>query len=238
MNPRVSIVIPFYNDPYIGQAIESALSQTYDNIEIIVVDDGSTSYQHLIAPYGHRINYIGKANGGTASALNHGIQIASGKYVAWLSSDDRFYPDKVARQVHLMESIGAQASFTDYDVINEHGAVTQHRAGPKYPTFKAFVQTLRNSCPVNGCTVMMTKQLVEAIGYFNPGLPYTHDYDMWIRLILCRIDFHYLNEPLTAYRRHSNMGTVRHIERIVQEATSVSSAYGFLMDTLIAQLPD
>ncbi|TYP69862.1 glycosyltransferase [Paenibacillus methanolicus] len=238
MTPKVSIIIPFYNDPFIGQAIESALGQSYGNIEVIVVDDGSTSNQHLIAPYMHRIVYLGKANAGTASALNYGIQSASGKYVAWLSSDDRFYPDKVNNQVIFMESVGAQISHTDYDVINEHNAVTAHRAGLKYPTAKAFIQALRQGCPVNGCTVMMTKKIVEEIGYFNPGLPYTHDYELWIRMVLCRIDFHYLNEPLTAYRRHTNMGTVRHFDRIMDEAGSVNRAFAPLMDTLIAQLPD
>ena len=70
MLPKVSIIIPFYNDSYIDQAVVSALYQTYPNIEIIVVDDGSTQHQYRLAPYLSRIIYLGKANGGTASALN------------------------------------------------------------------------------------------------------------------------------------------------------------------------
>src|SRR4051812_38360727 len=132
MTPKVSIIIPFYNDPYIDQAVMSALYQTYPNIEIIVVDDGSTLHQHLLAPFQSRIHYLGKANGGTASALNYGMRMASGKYVAWLSSDDRFSPDKIARQVDYMERTNAQISHTDYDLMNENGVITAMAASAKY----------------------------------------------------------------------------------------------------------
>ncbi|MGO4274414.1 glycosyltransferase family 2 protein, partial [Paenibacillus sp. TAF58] len=80
MQPKVSIIIPFYNCPYIDQAIASAIGQTYANVEIIVVDDGSTIHADKIGPFKDRVYYLGKANGGTASALNHGIRYASGEY--------------------------------------------------------------------------------------------------------------------------------------------------------------
>ena len=78
--PKVTIVIPFYNDPYVREAVDSALLQTYENLEIIVVDDGSTSHSDKLDSYGERIYYLGKANGGTASALNYGFRYASGDY--------------------------------------------------------------------------------------------------------------------------------------------------------------
>lgn len=237
MLPKVSIIIPFYNDHYVDQAIVSALYQTYPNIEIIVIDDGSTLHQNVIAPYLSRINYIGKANGGTGSALNHGFNLASGKYIAWLSSDDRFQADKIAKQVGFMESTGARISHTDFHIMNEYGAITEYSAGVKYASAKAFIQAMRHGCPVNGCTIMMTKELFHALGGFNSGLPYTHDYDFWLRVLLSRVDFHYLNEPLTIYRRHSQMGTVRHFDTIMGEAGMVNQRYAHLMDALIAQLP-
>src|SRR5689334_17046366 len=100
--PLVTIVIPFYNCAYIDQAVQSALNQTYKPLEIIVVDDGSTRHADRLTPYLPYISYMGKANGGTATALNHGIRNASGEYIAWLSSDDLFYPDKIAHQVAFM----------------------------------------------------------------------------------------------------------------------------------------
>ncbi|MBB3113620.1 glycosyltransferase involved in cell wall biosynthesis [Paenibacillus phyllosphaerae] len=237
MLPRVSVIIPFYNDPYVGQAIASVLAQSYPNIEIIVVDDGSTQHQDVLAPFMSRINYLGKANGGTASALNHGIRNASGKYVAWLSSDDQFEPGKILGQVAYMEERRAQISHTDFNYMDEHGVIYARSVAIKYPTAKAFISAMRSGCPVNGCTVMMTKHLVEALGYFNEALTYTHDYEMWIRVLLNRVDFYYLNEPLTIYRRHSQMGTVRHFDTIMREAGSVSDHYAHQLNALLAQLP-
>lgn len=237
MLPKVSIIIPFYNDPYVDQAIVSALYQTYPNVEIIVVDDGSTKYQDAIAPYRNRIIYLGKANGGTGSALNYGIKMATGKYVAWLSSDDRFLPNKVENQVAYMERTGARICHTDYHVMNEYGTITQYAAAIKFPSAKAFINGIRHGCPVNGCTIMMTKELFQDIGGFNEALPYTHDYDLWIRVLLSRVDFHYLNEVLTVYRRHQQMGTVRNFSTVMQEANMVNATYAGLLDTLLAQLP-
>ncbi len=237
MLPKVSIIIPFYNDSFIDQAVVSALYQTYPNIEIIVVDDGSTQHQHRLAPYLSRIIYLGKANGGTASALNYGMQMASGKYVAWLSSDDRFMPDKVTKQVAYMERTNAQISHTDFDFMNEYGTVTERAGATKYASAKAFITALKYGCPVNGCTIMMTKHLISSIGWFNQSLPYTHDYDLWLRVVLSQVDFHFINEPLTVYRRHSQMGTVKHYDTIIAEAQQVSRLYAMQMDALLAKLP-
>jgi glycosyltransferase involved in cell wall biosynthesis len=97
--PRVSIVVPFFNCAYVGQAIESALSQTHPNVEVIVVNDGSCRHTEQLTPYRDRIRIIDKANGGTATALNAGLRAASGAYWTWLSSDDLYHPEKVARQL-------------------------------------------------------------------------------------------------------------------------------------------
>lgn len=104
---KVSIIIPFYNCQYVEKAIESALNQTYQNIEVIVVDDGSTKYIERITPYLDSIHYIQKKNGGTASALNTGIRYATGEYFAWLSSDDLFKPDKISKQLKFMKRCGS-----------------------------------------------------------------------------------------------------------------------------------
>ncbi|GFN31021.1 glycosyltransferase family 2 protein [Paenibacillus xylaniclasticus] len=235
--PKVSIIIPFYNDPYINEAVMSAIGQTYPNTEVIVVDDGSTRHQEKLAPYLNRIHYIGKANGGTASALNYGMSLASGKYVAWLSSDDRFKSDKIAKQVAYMEATGARISHTDYDLMNEFGSVYETKVAPKYNSSKAFISTLLNGCVINGCTIMMTKELFVRMGGFNDQLPYTHDYEMWIRVVLAGIDFHFINESLTIYRRHPGMGTARHFNTVLAEANSVTNLYRHALTALIARIP-
>lgn len=84
MEPKVSIVIPFYNCAYIEQAVHSAIHQTYPHIEVIVVDDGSTEHVERLQPFMDSIRYIRKENGGTATALNEGIKHATGDYFVWL----------------------------------------------------------------------------------------------------------------------------------------------------------
>lgn len=238
MIPKVSIVIPFYCDPYVPNALQSALDQTYPHTEIIVVSDGSHSYNELLIPYlSHpKIHYVEKANGGTASALNAGIMRATGDYIAWLSSDDMFYPWKLAHQMAYMIRHGAGISFTDYDVMNEHGQVTAGMVGMKFPTAIEFYRTFLDGNPVNGCTVIASRHLLLELGLFDEGLPYTHDYDLWFRVILSGIDFHYINEPLTKYRVHSGMGTQLHRPVILQEAEMTKARWSHQMTHYIQTL--
>jgi len=223
-HPRVSIIIPFYNDPYVREAVESALSQTYPDVEVIVVDDGSTKHAELLKPYEGRICYLGKSNGGTASALNHGIRYASGEYVAWLSSDDFFYPDKVRKQLASMRSADAWIGHTGFDSIDGRGRYTQFAIMPPagaHDLLRAFVR----SNPVNGCTVMMRKALFDRIGPFDERQTFTHDLDYWYRVMLAGFPFHLTPEPLTAYRWHEDMGTMRNKERIERETKALFGKY-------------
>lgn len=103
--PLVSIVIPVYNgENYLEEAIHSALNQSYENIEIIVVNDGSTDNTENIAlKYKDKIKYFKKENGGVSSALNLGIKNMTGEYFSWLSHDDLYYEDKIERQIIELE---------------------------------------------------------------------------------------------------------------------------------------
>ena len=105
-SPKVSIVIPVYNGAdFLREAIDSSLAQTYSNIEVIVINDGSTddgATERIAQSYGDRIRYFHKENGGVATALNMGIQQMSGDYFSWLSHDDLYYPEKIAAQVDYL----------------------------------------------------------------------------------------------------------------------------------------
>ena len=106
MKPLVSVVIPVYNGTnFLKEAIESVFAQTFTDYEILVVDDGSTDGTwDLIQSYGPRVRGLHKENGGVASALNLGIREMRGTYFAWLSHDDLWLPEKLARQVELLKS--------------------------------------------------------------------------------------------------------------------------------------
>jgi teichuronic acid biosynthesis glycosyltransferase TuaG len=223
--PLVTIVIPFYNDPYISEAIESALRQTYQPIEIIVVNDGSDRETERLLPYAGRIHVLGKINGGTATALNHGFRYASGEYVAWLSSDDRFLPDKVERQLRDMLERGLSISHTAFQLIDERGQRETESVKLRIATMADFYRLFLNGNPVNGCTVVMKKSLFEQIGGFREAYRFTHDYDFWVRTFMAGFPLGYLDEPLTEYRRHQAMGTIRHQKAIEREFQMIVKEY-------------
>ncbi|MFT9846145.1 glycosyltransferase family 2 protein [Aneurinibacillus sp. REN35] len=220
---KVSIIIPFYNCPYISHAIESALNQTYPHIEIIVVDDGSTQYTEKLKPYLSRIRYFKKENNGTASALNLGVRNATGTYFAWLSSDDEYDPYKVEKQLAFMQKHDAAISYTGYFHIDaNHQIIRQYSV--HFPRKIDFYQSMMRGCHINGCTVMMKMEVFKKIGEFNEGLRYAQDYDFWLR-VLPHYDFYFLDDPLVRYRVHDNMGTKKFQSVIPAETNRVRAQY-------------
>lgn len=230
---KVSIIIPFYNCSYIDQAIESALNQTYENIEVIVINDGSYKFTEKIKPYLSRIRYFEKENGGTASALNLGIRNATGDYFAWLSSDDIFLKDKVLKQLTFMEERNSYISHTNYSLIDAHSNIVHEKAGVHFSHKTDFLEHLRIGCSINGCTVMMNMVLFKILGFFNEELKFTQDYDFWLRAVQ-NYEFHYLNEPLVKYRVHEEMGTKKFNEEISKEVETVQYRYGDKLIEIIA----
>ena len=222
--PKVSIVIPFYNCPYVNQAIESALQQSYPHVEVIVVNDGSTRHSEKILPYMHQIRYMEKANGGTATALNMGIRYATGQYFAWLSSDDVFDRDKIAKQMAFMQSRNAFACYTSYRLID-----SQNRILGQYPSVWVadrilFFERMKHNCLINGGTVMLHMDIFQQVGLFDEGFRYAHDYEFWLRVLL-KHHFVYLQEPLLSYRVHDQMGTNKYSRQVVAEAALVQQKY-------------
>lgn len=216
INPTVSIVIPVYNGSnFLAEAIESALAQTYKNIEIIVVDDGSTdegATEEIAKSYGDRIRYYQKENGGVATALNFGITKMTGKYFSWLSHDDLYEKTKVEDQVNLIRSSDAK------NVIVACNARELFQSGIKkealidkkaFEYFDIFLATSAN-VGINGCTLLIPKKALVESGGFDPSLPVTQDYDLWFRLSSkLNYKFVLLEKNLVIYRRHDKQDSVQ-----------------------------
>ena len=121
-NSKVTIVIPVYNGSnYLAEAIDSALAQTYKNIEILVINDGSNdngATEKIAKSYGNKIRYFKKENGGVATALNLGIEKMSGEYFSWLSHDDLYYPEKIEKQIKFISNFGHRSVvYSDYALL-------------------------------------------------------------------------------------------------------------------------
>ena len=210
-NPKVSVVIPVYNgSDFMREAIDSALNQTYRNIEVIVVNDGSSDNSEEIAKsYGNKIIYFYKENGGVASALNLGIKKMTGEYFSWLSCDDVYFPEKINEQINCIKyNRDVLVVYSNVEYIDENSNPISKTSHEKvhsieklndglYPVLKGLA---------NGCSIMISKKCFDSIGMFDETLQTSNDYDMWFRLFrISKIQF--IPKVLIKYRLHKNQGT-------------------------------
>lgn len=222
----VSIVIPVYNgSDYMKEAIDSALAQTYPNVEVLVVNDGSDDggmTEEIALSYGDRIRYFRKENGGVASALNLGIREMRAEYFSWLSHDDVYLPQKIDRQVTVLAGRqGDAVLYADYEVVDAAmRPIEVFRAG-KF-TAPQFRMLLITDIPVNGCTTLVPRRCFERVGLFDERLRTTQDYDMWFRLAK-RYPFVHIPEILLRSREHAGQGTRRMTDTCLAEGN-----YGFI----------
>ncbi|MGX1740224.1 glycosyltransferase family 2 protein [Bosea sp. NPDC055353] len=220
-DPRVSIIVPVYNGSnYMRDAIDSALSQTWANTEVVVVNDGSRddgATQAIARSYGDRIVFVDKPNGGVASALNAGLQAMTGEIFCWLSHDDRHHPEKTAIQVQDWVANGSRPEvlFSNYRLIDAQGSlITDVALDHEMLTRKPLYPLLRGS--VHGCSVFIPKAIFDDVGGFDEALPTTQDYDLWRRMI-ARYPFRHMPRVLIDSRWHDEQGSKK-IDHI-QEAT-------------------
>jgi glycosyltransferase involved in cell wall biosynthesis len=209
------VIIPVYNqdESYLREAIGSVLAQTYRSLELIVVDDGSTNgTPEVIASYGPRLRSIRKPNGGVASALNAGIREARGEWIAWLSSDDLWEPDKLARQLEALRgarSVGLV--YSDSLVIDSLGNVLDRQSCPNPSTVRRRLVRLVRGCFINGCSTLVRRAVFDDVGPFDEGDRLTPDYDLWLRMVP-HYDVLHVPEPLVRYRIHSGQTSARREE--------------------------
>ena len=193
--PLVSVIIPTYNRAsLLPAAIASVLGQTYSNVELIVVDDGSTDgTQHLLEGYGDRLRWISQPNAGPAVARNRGLSIARGDILAFLDSDDQWLPTKLERQVASLEEAGSEAacSLCNCTVLFANGERTSTFAIadtiPKCPTglWTNPAEVLLNRFVMFNQAVAIRREVLERVGYFDESLRFGEDYDLPFRLALC-----------------------------------------------------
>lgn len=210
MKPLVSIILPVYNgENYLKDAIESALAQTYERIEVIVVNDGSTDKTETIAKsYGDKIRYFSKTNGGVSTALNLGLSKMSGEYFSWLSHDDLYQTDKIQIEMNAITKDLTQIVYSDYVVIDSNGTtITKMSVAEKYPNadwslglFPILSQVL------NGCSLLIHKSHFERVGFFDEQLRVTQDYDLWYKMFRGQ-RLIYVNQPLVMLREHGSQVT-------------------------------
>lgn len=216
--PLVSVVIPAYNhERYIGPALDSVLQQTLSDLELIVIDDGSTDKTgEIVRAYDDpRLFYHYQDNQDAYNALNKGLSFAKGKYIAILNSDDIFSLNRLERLVNFSQEKDAACIFTDVAPISDDGAqltdpnfiwnVWHQKNRNWYFNCKDLYRGfLKGNFMVSTSNLFMTAEAVKVVGNFSP-LRYLHDYDYIFRMMLAFPNaVHYLHdEKLLNYRIHS-----------------------------------
>lgn len=225
MGGKVSIIIPVNSSrntrgaQYLRCAIESTLAQTYENIEVIVVNDGSEDNgesEKTALSFGDRIRYFYKQNGGVSSALNLGIQKAEGDWISWLSHDDLYTPDKIAVQMQSAEKL--KAAGKDYShcmyycgggFIDSDGNVLKKSMNVPCAGFcvgRDVLYYMFKGLNIGGCGLLIPRGMFEETGFFDENMRYSQDQFMWFRAFLAGYGM-YSDNRIMSYTRLHNMQT-------------------------------
>jgi glycosyltransferase involved in cell wall biosynthesis len=216
--PLVSVIIPTYNcERYIAETIHGVLNQTFKDVELIVVDDGSTDRtRDIVASYGPAIRLITQKNARVCAARNRGIREAAGQYVCLLDHDDYWFPHKLELQVSLL------AANPDSGVVYSTFILWHPDASGLYPALGSFdlgaypdsidpdysgwiYHQFLLDCWMLTSTAMFRREVFDRCGVFDVDLPYSEDWDLWLR-ISREYQFLRHNTPTTLYRQHPGQG--------------------------------
>ena len=192
--PLVSVIVPTYNRAgIIGETIENIFQQTYPNIELIIVDDGSAdSTQSVLASYGQRIKWTTQPNAGPSAARNRGIAMAEGEIIAFQDSDDLWHPTKIERQVSLLERAGGSVvcCLCNTNIYSVDGSVmTSFDNAPIDPPYDEGIWTnvaevLTTRFILFNQAIAIRRTVLAKAGGFDENLKYLEDYQLGLRLAL------------------------------------------------------
>lgn len=219
MNRLISVIIPAYNaERHLAEAVDSVLKQTYSNIEVIIIDDGSTDGTSEIGRAcvrrDGRCRYFRSGNVGVSRARNRGIEKSAGSFVAFLDSDDLWEENKLQLQVECLAEKPEAIVLTELKRFVESDGERRYLTTTEPPPFndrKSYLLILlnfRNSQMTSFATVLMRKQQVQAAGLFDERLRTSEDWDLWVRLA-SRYEFVNVQVPLVLYRKHEKSLTIR-----------------------------
>jgi len=223
--PSVTIVVPSLNQGrYIREALDSILDQAYPNLEILVMDGGSTDGTvEILRDFGDRIQYVSGPDGGQSEALNRGFETAAGEIVGWLNSDDRYCPDAISESVSaLAANPAASMVYGEADLIGEDGAVLE-----RFPSTQAFDlwKLVHVSDFIMQPTVFMRAAGLREVGGLDESLHFGMDWDLWIRLA-CRGEVVALDSVIAQTREYAETKTASGGFRRWRELRTIMKRHG------------
>jgi glycosyltransferase involved in cell wall biosynthesis len=225
--PRVTVVIPTYNRaPLLVEAIESVLRQTYRDLEVVVCDDGSgDGTAARVEVLGARVRYVALPHSGRPGApRNRGIEVARGELIAFLDDDDLWEPDKLARQVELMDRDGLNLVYTDRLLRFDDGSTSELVVSPAPASPDRLLDLVLAGHFPSVCSMLVQRTLLQEIDAFDETLVTGEDLDLWLRIApIARAAK--VPEPLLVVRRRpgslsdlSGSATYRNAIRVLERA--------------------
>lgn len=218
MKPLVSAIIPNYNyAQYVAEAVESALDQTYESLEVIVVDDGSKDGSlEVLEKFGDRIKVITKQNAGVSAARNTGVAASSGEYVAFLDADDAWLPEKIEKQLELFTTVTSVGMVhTGVVEVDESGArLRDDTNGMEGSVSGELLLFERPVILGGGSGIVVSRKAFEEAGGFDTRLSTSADWDFFYR-IASRFSVGFVPDALLRYRihgtnMHGNIAAMEH----------------------------
>ena len=225
--PRLSVVMSVYNGlPFLSEALESVLNQTYREFEFVAVDDGSADDSwRVLSEYAARDKRMvlvrHQVNRGVASARNTGFRAAQGQYIACQDADDISLPDRFARQVEFLDrqpDVGMLGTWSGF--IDEQGRPLDKLGFPRLSEDKDLQRQLLDSNCFCAGSVMIRRRHLEAVGGYDEGMALSEDYDLWLRLAeVTRLAS--IPAYLYLYRHHPASASSRHRSTLMKNKASV-----------------
>ena len=225
--PEISIIVPIYNGAaYLSETLNSLLSQTFENFELLAIDDGSTdaSIEIVLSFNDERVRVIRKKNGGLSEALNVGIAEAKAPWIARSDQDDISFPERLERQLRVMkdhpESIGLFAYTTKFG--SKHGWSNADKVVVAPGKVKKF-EPMKDGCLL-GSTMFMKTEALRSVGGFRQKYYPSDDWDLECRLAQAG-DVLVLRERLIAYRFHASANTYRVFAEMQEKTRWAEDSY-------------
>ena len=203
----ITVVMPCYNAaPYVGEAIDSVLGQSYPYVELIVVDDGSTDgsaeiLQHLAIEHPERITLLYQNRGGPFVSRNQALAHANGNFIAFLDADDTWHPDALRLMHDALEAEQADVAYCGWQTIGVAAADPSPKIPPVLDAGEAVGHFLENGpWPIN--SVLIRRHLIDELRGFSERAPTAMDYDLWLRMLARQPGLVRIPEVLAFYRRY------------------------------------
>ena len=231
---KISVVIPNYNyAAFLEDTVASVFSQTYKNLECVVVNDGSTDNSYILLENLKKNKFpdliiVNKENGGLSSARNAGIKKATGDLIAFLDADDFWSKDKLEHQVDTLIATAADIVFSNYQTFDGSQFTDHHETIVASPDRIDFIS--QNPVVGSSSSVLIKKSVIDKVGFFDPNLRSLEDLDYWFRCSVQGFSFVFCNFPDVFLRRHPTSMETNHSRMLFYHLIVLDNQMNFMTD--------